>query len=284
MATPISTSTTRTIDLPSGVSIAFAENGVNDEGSGVLLLHGGAGPRTMAGLAAALSQHAYVVTPTHPGFEGTPRTDGTSSVADLADAYLELLDALGLTGVMVIGSSIGGWIASEMATRDAKARLGCVVLINATGVEVDGEEVTDVRGMAPAEISKLSFANPAFRPDFASLTDEQRTGLAANQQAMAVYSGQTLYYDPTLRDRLQGVTVPALVLWGEQDGVAPAGYGRAYAASFPHGRFVPVPDAGHFPQVEQLGLTMEAIGDFVDTVMKPGEALSEGSAELGKDL
>jgi pimeloyl-ACP methyl ester carboxylesterase len=269
MATPISTSTTRTIDLPSGVSITFAENGVNDEGSGVLLLHGGAGPRTMAGLAAALSQHVYVITPTHPGFEGIPRTDRISSVADLATAYLDLLDALGLTGVMVIGSSIGGWIASEMATRDAQARLGCVVLINATGVKVEGEEVTDVRGMAPADISKLSFANPAFRPDFASFTDEQRAVLAANQQAMAVYSGETLYYDPALRGRLQSVTVPVLAIWGEQDGVAPIGYGRAYAASFPNGHFVPVPEAGHFPQVEQLAATMGAIGDFVDTVMKP---------------
>jgi len=269
MATPISTSTTRTIDLPSGVSITFTESGVNDEGDGVLLLHGGAGPRTMAGLAGALSQHVYVITPTHPGFEGTPRTDRTSSVADLAAVYLELLDALGLTGVMVIGSSIGGWIASEMAASDAGARLGCVVLINATGVKVEDEEVTDIRGMAPADISKLSFANPAFRPDFASFTDEQRAGLAANQQAMAVYSGDTLYYDPTLRARLQDVTVPELTIWGEQDGIAPTGYGRAYAASFPHGRFVSVPGAGHFPQVEQLAATMEAIGDFMNTTVKP---------------
>ncbi len=58
-------------------------------------------------------------------------------------------------------------------------------------------------------------------------------------------------------------------------GIANITYGRGYADSFPNSRFVPIPDAGHFPQIEQieqLGQTLEAIGDFVDTVVKPGLA------------
>jgi pimeloyl-ACP methyl ester carboxylesterase len=271
MATPISTSTTRTIDLPSGVSIAFAENGVNDEGSGVLLLHGGAGPRTMAGLAAALSQHAYVVTPTHPGFEGTPRTDGTSSVADLADAYLELLDALGLTGVMVIGSSIGGWIASEMALRDIQGRVKSLVLLNANGIRPDSPtQITDIRSIPPAAIGKLSFYNPALRPNPATMTAEQLAGMAANQQTLAVYAGPDFMFAPKLRRRLHRVTVPVLVAWGEEDGIVGPDYGRAYAAAFRNGRFTGIPEAGHMPQLEQPAAVLAAIGDFAGTVVKPG--------------
>jgi len=263
----------RTIELGEGLSITVDEQGDGTAGTAVLLLHGGAGPRSMAGLAGALSDHVRVLTPTHPGFDGRPRPEWCDSVADLAVAYLDLLDALDLTGVMVVGSSIGGWIAAEMALRDTRGRIGCLTLLNAVGIRVGrADEILDTRGVAPAELSKLSFANAAFRPDFASFSDEQRAGMAANQQALAMYAGPAWSHDPKLRRRLRRVTVPVLVVWGEQDGVAPLEYGRAYADSFPQGHFVPVAEAGHFPHIEQPGRTLGAIGDFVDTVVRPSLA------------
>jgi pimeloyl-ACP methyl ester carboxylesterase len=273
MVAPTSTSTTRTIDLADGLSVTITESGTNTDGQAVLLLHGGAGARSMAGLAGALSQHVYTIAPTHPGFDGTPRPEPVDSVADLAVAYLDLLDTLDLNGVMVIGNSLGGWIASEMALRDTRGRIGCLVLINAVGIHAHLKKngIVDVRTVPPAEIGKLSFANEAFRPDFSSFSDEQRAGMAANQKALATYAGAAFTHDPKLRGRLHRVTVPVLVVWGEQDGIAPLGYGRGYAESFPNGHFAPVADAGHFPQIEQLGNTLGAIGDFVDTVMKPNE-------------
>lgn len=274
MTSQTTTSGSRTVDLPGGVSVTINEYGENKEGQGVLVLHGGGGPRTVAGFSAALSEHVYVVAPTHPGFEGTPRPDSTDSVADLAIAYLDLLDVLDLTGVMVVGNSIGGWIASEMALRDTRGRIGALVLLNAVGIHAHLPEnrVVDPRTVPPAEVGKLSFANAAFRPDFSSFTDEQRAATAANQQTLAVYGGEGFTFDPKLRGRLHRVTLPVLVVWGEQDGIAPLGYGRGYAKAFPNSRFVPVAEAGHFPHIEKLGETLGAIGDFVDTVVKPDEA------------
>jgi pimeloyl-ACP methyl ester carboxylesterase len=272
MATTASSPTTRTITLPGGLPVTVQEFGTNTDGQAVLLLHGGAGPRTMAGLATALSQHVHVVSPTHPGFDGTPRPEQTDTITDLALAYLDLLDTLDLTGVMVIGNSIGGWIASEMALHDTRGRLGCLVLLNAVGINTPtGDQILDTRTVNPAELSTLSFADAAFRPDFASFTDQQKAGMAANQQTLAAYAGEAFTHDPKLRGRLHRVTIPVLVAWGDQDGVAPVGFGRAYADAFPQGRFVPVADAGHFPHIEQLGATLGAIGDFVDTVMKPAD-------------
>src|ERR1700729_4242293 len=131
-----STSTSRVIDLGVGLKVTISESGdaAAAGGTGVLVLHGGAGARSVAGLAAALSEHAYVVTPTHPGFDGTPRVPWLDSAADLADAYLDLLEKLGLDQVMVIGNSIGGWIASEMALRDIQGRVKSLVLLNANGI------------------------------------------------------------------------------------------------------------------------------------------------------
>jgi pimeloyl-ACP methyl ester carboxylesterase len=278
-STTTSTSTTstgpaaRTVTIATGMGITLSEFGADTDGSAVLYLHGGAGPRTMFGLAGALAEHAYGIVPTHPGFDGTSRPDRFDTVADLADAYLDLLDELDLSGVMVIGSSLGGWIGAEMALRDNRQRMGALVLVNAVGIKAaNGEQVTDVRKLAPPQISELSFADAAFRPDFASFTDEQRAAGAANQATMAVYGGEGFTHDPKLRRRLHRIAIPALVVWGEQDGVAPLGYGRDFAAALGDGHFAPIAGAGHFPQIEQISATLGAIGNFVDTVVKPDEA------------
>ncbi|WP_338059755.1 MULTISPECIES: alpha/beta fold hydrolase [Streptomyces] len=70
-------------------------------------------------------------------------------------------------------------------------------------------------------------------------------------------------HDPKLRRRLHRVTLPVLVLWGEQDGVVPAEYGRVYADSFANAYLQPIINAGHMPHVEQPDLTLDAIGALV---------------------
>ena len=262
----------RILKLGNGLEVTITENGdaSAEPNTGVLLLHGGAGSRSVAGLASALSEHAYVVTPTHPGFDGTPRVQWLDSVADLADAYLDLLEELGLEQVMVIGNSVGGWIGSEMSLRDIDGRVTAMVLLNAAGIRPDdAAQVIDVRTLPPAAIGRLSFYNPALRPNPASLSPEQRAGMAANQQALALYAGEDFLFAPKLRRRLHRVTVPVLVAWGEEDGVLSADYGRAYADSFANGHFKPIAEAGHLPHIEQPGAVLGAIGDFVQNVVKP---------------
>jgi pimeloyl-ACP methyl ester carboxylesterase len=72
--------------------------------------------------------------------------------------------------------------------------------------------------------------------------------------------------DPKLRRRLGRVTIPALVVWGESDGVVDPDYGRAYAQSFPHARFELIPEAGHVPQIEQPERLLKLVWEFADTI------------------
>lgn len=268
MTTSNTTSTTRTITLRDGLAVTVTEHGTNTDGTGVLMLHGGAGPRSVAGFAAGMSQHAYVVVPVHPGFDGTPRPESVGSVGDLAAAYLELLDVLGLKGVMVAGSSIGGWIASEMSVRDAEGRISAMVLLAATGITPEaGQEIADPAKLGPVKTGELAFHKPELRLNPATLSDEQKAGMAANAQTQAVYTG--IGHDPQLRGRLANVTIPVLVLAGEQDGIVPLAYEQALAESFPRATFRPIAEAAHFPHIEQPGAVFGAIGDFVDTEVKP---------------
>src|SRR5579875_1368548 len=117
-ATPAvpTTSTTYTVPVDGigPVPVTVTERG---QGRPYLLLHGGAGPQSVDSFAALLagSTGARVLTPLHPGFGGTPRPDALATMGGLAQLYTGLLDHLDLTGVTVIGNSIGGWIAAEIA-------------------------------------------------------------------------------------------------------------------------------------------------------------------------
>jgi pimeloyl-ACP methyl ester carboxylesterase len=259
------TPASRTVELGEGLTLTIDEQGdaAAAGGSGVLLLHGGGGPRSVAAFASVLAQDAYVITPTHPGFDGRPRPDWMDAVADLALAYLDLLDTLDLRDVVVIGSSVGGWIAAEMALRDTRGRVGRLVLVNAVGIRAkDADEIADVAKVGGAEFGRLAYYNPAFRLDPTTLSDEQRAAMAADQRTLAVYAGDPYMHDPKLRRRLRRVAVPVLVLWGEQDGVAPLDYGRVYADSFPDAHFQTIPEAGHLPHLEKPEETLEAIRKF----------------------
>src|SRR5213082_2325550 len=175
---------TRRESFADGLSVRIDERG---SGRPILVLHGGGGPQTVSGLAEALSTRAHVLTPIHPGFGGEPRPEWFNSIDDLALTYLELLERLDLRDVMVVGFSIGGWIAAELAVRDT-TRLGSIVLVDAVGIQVDGHEIADVFPLTPDELSALSYHNPAaFRIDPATLRPDQVAAIAANFQALGVY-------------------------------------------------------------------------------------------------
>jgi pimeloyl-ACP methyl ester carboxylesterase len=263
MTTTVTTSTTKLTVADLGeVEVTVEDRG---QGQPFLLLHGGAGPQSFSGFAGLLAgrENARVLTPIHPGFAGTPRPDGLGGIAGLAVVYRDLLDALGLEDVTVIGNSMGGWIAAELALLHSP-RVSGIVLVDAVGIEVEGHPVADVSGLTPNEIMALSYHDPApFRIDPSTLTEGQLAAIAANRAALQVYGGATMT-DPTLLDRLRGITVPTLVLSGESDRIVDPEYGRAFAAAIHWARFVALPATGHMPQIETPDLLLRTIQNAGD--------------------
>jgi pimeloyl-ACP methyl ester carboxylesterase len=236
---------------------------VDERGDGrpYLVLHGGAGPQSVTQFAQLLAQkgHNRVLTPIHPGFGGTPRPQELDSVAKLAALYAGLLEHLGLQDVTVVGNSVGGWIAAEMALLGTE-RIGGIVLLDAVGIEVEDHPVADVSGLSVPEIQTLSFHNPMpFLVDPTAIPDAQKALMAANGAALAVYAGSPAMADPTLLGRLSGITVPTLVAWGESDQIVPPAYGQAYAAAIPGARLEVLPATGHMPQMETPDLVLDAL-------------------------
>ncbi len=233
------------------------------EGRPVLLLHGGGGPPSMGQLPSALSERFEVIAPVHPGFAGNPRPEWYVGIDDIALSYLQLLEQRDLRDVLVVGSSIGGWIASELAVREHE-RISGTVLLNAVGINVEGIELADFFSLTPQELMALSFHNPAVAPHPTQLPQEAADIQAANAATLAVYAREPYMHDPRLRRRLALVPTPVAAIWGESDQIAPEPYGRAYAASFPNGRFELIPEAGHLPHLEQPEKVLDAIHRFAD--------------------
>lgn len=253
--------TTHTLALPAGpVEVAVTDQG---HGRPFLLLHGGGGPQTVAGFADLLAGTGRVITPVHPGFGGTDRPAELTSVAGLAELYAALLAELDLTGVTVVGNSIGGWVAAELALRHSP-RVSGVVLVNAVGIAVPDHPIADFFSLTPDQVTGLSFHDPdRFRIDPATLPPAVQAALPGNRAALATYGGTTML-DPSLAGRLAAVTTPTLVVWGESDRIVGPDYGRAFAAAIPGARFEPLPDAGHLPQIEAPQRLLELISRFAE--------------------
>jgi pimeloyl-ACP methyl ester carboxylesterase/mannose-6-phosphate isomerase-like protein (cupin superfamily) len=243
------------------------------EGRPYLLLHGGAGPQSVdsfAGLLAA-SQQARVLTPLHPGFGGTPRPDGLATMGGLAQLYVSLLDQLDLDGVTVIGNSIGGWIAAEIAVLNSP-RVAAVVLADAAGLQVGTAPAADFFSLTMDQVAQLSYFRPdKFRIDVDQLPAPAKAAMAANREALALYGGPAMA-DPTLLDRVPAIAAPVLVVWGAADRMIPPEHGLAYTRAIPGAEFRLISDAGHLPQLETPGTLLRVVDDFLLAQTDPGLA------------
>lgn len=247
-------------------TIGTVDINYSDDGSGqtILLLHGGGGPFTVASFSRLMTAESdtRVITPVHPGFGGTHRPHSLTSIRQLASAYVALLDALQLTDVTVVGNSIGGWIAAEIAVL-ASDRVASVVLIDAVGILVEGHPVADFFSLSFAELAQLSYFTPdAFQIDPSTMTPEQLEVMAGNRTALAIYSGVDSMADPTLRERLASVTAPTLVVWGDSDGIVDPDYGKSYASAIPGAEFMKLAETGHMPQLESPQRLLTAVRQF----------------------
>jgi pimeloyl-ACP methyl ester carboxylesterase len=180
------------------------------------------------------------------------------------------LDEHDVKDVLIVGSSLGGWLGVEIALRDAAHRVAGLVVIDGAGVDIPGQPITDISRFTPQELAKVAFHDPAnFGKGAPPPTPESIAMMRANQATLAVFAGDTYCYDPTLLGRLKGIHVPTLVLWGASDRVVTKEYGLAYAAAIPNARFEAVAAAGHLPWLEQPAETFRLVDQFVTATAAP---------------
>ena len=253
--------------------------GILERGSGrpIVFLHPGDGLDARAAFLDRLAAHGRIIAPSHPGFGTSDLPADFDSVGDLAYFYLDLFDQLKLCDAVLVGASFGGWIACEIAIRSC-AHVSQLVLVDTVGARFSANpaevEIADVFNLTRPEVEKLAYVDPAkVRRDPASLSDEDLLVIARDRESYCQFGWSPYMYNPMLRRWLHRITVPTLVLWGEQDRIVAPDYGRRFAEAIPGASFRAVPGAAHFPHIEQPQAVADAIGAF----MKSGSGDTKGS-------
>jgi pimeloyl-ACP methyl ester carboxylesterase len=236
------------------------------KGSPVLFLHGGEGFDQQQPFVAPLAARRRLIAPSHPGFGKSSLPEWLDSVDDIAHVYLELLDTLRLDKVDIVGCSIGGWIAAEMATKSPE-RVNRLVMVGPVGVKVgspDKLDIPDIFALPQADVQKLIYHDPAkMAPDTKKMTDDELAAMFRNRETLALLVWEPWMHSTKLKHRLHRVKSPALFIRGGSDGLVSDAYLKAYAALLPNARTLTIPAAGHAPHLEQPEAFASAVLEFL---------------------
>jgi pimeloyl-ACP methyl ester carboxylesterase len=237
-------------------------------GTPLVFLHGAGGHTGWMPFLEELSTRFEVFAPEHPGFGRSDDPPWLDEIADLAYFHLDLLQALGLERVHLMGTSLGGWVAAELAVRNT-ARLKSLTLVGAVGITADGEPIPDIFRMPDAENLRRFYADPEravrrlgdLAKAYANPADMEI--VAKNRATVARLAYRPRFHNPGLAKWLHRIDVPTLLVWGAADGLVPAKFGEAYQALIPGSRLVVLPNAGHAPFDEQKDVFLAAFLDFI---------------------
>jgi pimeloyl-ACP methyl ester carboxylesterase len=247
-----------------GVELELFEDG---DGPPLLFLHGAQGFMSEHPYVGLLRARHRLVAPSHPGFGKSSLPDWIDAVDDIAYVYLELLERLGVDQIDLIGCSIGGWIAVELATK-SPAAVRRLVLVGPVGVKtgpVDRLDIPDIYTLPQSALERLLFHDPErMRMDPSQLTDEQLGIAARNRETVALLAWEPYMHNPKLPHRLHRITAPTLFLRGESDGLVSSEYLAAYAHLLPNAHTDTIAAAGHAPHVEQPEAFAAKVLAFLD--------------------
>lgn len=237
-------------------------------GSGppLLFLHGGEGFGTFDPTTSPLAERFTVYAPSHPGFFGTPRPDWVFTITDVAHFTSGLVQELGLSQYVLVGHSIGGWIAAEMAAMSSDNLKG-LVLIDAAGIKPKLGEIAEMFMVSAETRLQRGFHDPSQVPNYEYFTRErtpEETAAAhSNMEMLSRLSWKPYLHNPSLPHYLPKVKAPTLVLWGKQDAVIPVECGELFQKAIPNATLKVIDNCGHRPQMEKPAELKDAMTSFL---------------------
>ncbi|MEM9600681.1 MAG: alpha/beta hydrolase [Pseudomonadota bacterium] len=252
----------KTVDVR-GVETRYYEGG---SGPDLLYLHGAA---TLEGFdcLAPLTEQFRVIAPYHPGYG--PGQYGKSLVGaqDLIVHYADFIDALNLKPPHILGFSMGGWIAAELAVFFGH-RLSAIALVAPAGLRTDEIPCPDLPAIAPHELPSYLTHDPkiaaSYFPGGARVADEpaffeDRAREAAAQDALEVPFGMG---HPNMGRWLHRITNPVKLFWGAEDRMVPPAYAERWKAHLPQAELALIEGAGHLVMNEQPTCLFSDLEDF----------------------
>jgi pimeloyl-ACP methyl ester carboxylesterase len=222
------------------------------QGRALLYLHGAAGVPGWLPFFTLLADKHEVVVPEHPGFGNSDSPAWIRNIADMAMYYLDFLDELEAQRIHIVGHSLGGWIAAELAVRNC-SRLATLTLIAPAGIRVKGVPSGDTFIWSPEETVRNLFHNQAFADKMLAqeVSEEEADRQLTNRFMSAKLGWEPRWFNPSLERWLHRISVPTLVLWGAEDKFLPSRYAELWGERVPGARVELIPECGHLPHIEK---------------------------------
>ncbi len=251
------------------LNIAGRKTELMRKGSGppLLYLHSAAGEMEWLPFHEALSRQFTVYAPAHPGFSLSEGLESIRVIQDYAWHYVDLLDALELDEVPVVGFSLGAWIAAELAILRPQ-RVSRLVLTAAAGLHVPDAPMAEIFIDDLVEIRELLFHHP---DDLATvelampltLEDNRILQWLKAREATARVGWNPYLHNPRLAGHLHRIECPVLLVWGRHDKLIPLRHGEVYAELLSDARLTVFDDCGHMVPFEKTDEFVAACSDFL---------------------
>ncbi len=237
------------------------------EGQPLLYLHHAGGFRPQGAFAEGITEHFQLIAPSHPGFGASGLPEWIDSIDDFVHVYLDLIRTLDLEDVILVGSSLGGWVAADLLTKNTN-RIAKAVLVAPVGIKVgsrDKLDIPDIFAMEPEDLAGCLFHEPEkFAVDPKTLSEAQLEIMARNRQTLALVVWEPYMQNPKLKHRLHLIDRPTLMLRGDHDGLVSREYAEAYAGLIPGAVLETVPGAGHAVEIEKPDAFVERIVEWAN--------------------
>lgn len=232
-------------------------------GEPLIYLHGASGAAWLPFLQTLTARYD-VIAPEHPGFGESDTPDWLDTIHDLAYFHLDLIEALGLDRVHLVGNSLGGFIGAELAVRNTE-RLATLTLAGSAGLHVPGVKQLDSFLVTDEERLRKFFYDPKRAEAMIArvLDPAQQDTALRNQATVAKLVWQPRSHDPHLGKWLHRIDVPTLLIWGDTDRMFPLEHAKAFQQAIPGAKLVVIPQCGHVPQIEKPDEFVAALEDFL---------------------
>lgn len=245
------------------------------------MLHGAGSASQWRPFHERLSERFDLIAPDHPGFGLSDQPAWLDNVQDLVYHYLELLEALDLERVHLLGTSLGGWIAATLAVGHSE-RIRGMVLVAPAGLKKAGVAMPDLFAMNAEQRAYATLYDERLAAERAAQTPsrEELERQLRDQATLARLAWSPYLHDPKLPHWLHRVSVPTLLIWGRHDRIIPFETSELWLRHLPDARLEVIEEAGHTPHVERAEEVVKLITDFLESPLpQPSPPRGRGSTK-----
>lgn len=237
-------------------------------GKPLLVFHGELGFSGLLKWHTALAAKRTLHIPLHPGFGKTPQASWIMTIRDLGSFYSRYIREQKLAPVDVIGFSLGGWLAAEMATANA-GQFGKMVLVGAAGLRPPSGEIMDMFTRSARTYLNENVLDFNNTPEFSSLFGGEQTPQQYEEWEDARAETARIAWVPymftqSMEQLLENVAgLPTLLVWGKNDPVVPLSVAELYHKKIAGSKLVVFDKCGHMPEIEKSGDFIKQVESFL---------------------